>query len=90
MVDSILDGELKGVSFLLKVKVLVFLLRYICFEEIELSKLYFKEFKRFMSFEEVEVVEVFIEVVDGSEVEVVDKLLNKLNLLNYFVVFMFK
>src|SRR5690606_31387505 len=42
LADSILDGELKGASPLLKSKALALLSRYMCFEEIELSKSYLK------------------------------------------------
>lgn len=90
LADSILDGELKGASPLLKAKALALLSRYICFEEIELSKSYLKESKRLTSTEETEVAEAFIEAVEGNEAEAVDKLLNKPTPLSYSAVFMLK
>ena len=87
---SILEGELKGASPLLKAKALALLSRYICFEEIELSKSYLNESKRLTGTEETEVAEAFIAAVEGNEAEAVDKLLNKPTPLSYSAVFMLK
>ncbi|WP_125784688.1 hypothetical protein [Pseudoalteromonas rubra] len=90
LADSILDGELKGANPLLKAKALALMSRYICFEEIELSKSYLKESKRLTGTEEAEVAEAFIAAVEGNEAEAVDKFLNKPTPLSYSAVFMLK
>tara|TARA_B100001059_G_C17833987_1_gene586645 strand:- start:958 stop:5061 length:4104 start_codon:yes stop_codon:yes gene_type:complete len=90
LAGSILDGEFKGASPLLKAKALALLSRYICFEEIELSKSYLKESKRLTWTEETEIAEACIAAVEGNEAEAIDKLLNKPMPLNYSAVFMLK